>query len=64
MSVLYFSQQETNDGIIFSTLDVEKSLPKRRGLHLRGDKTARVSAAASDESVAGDSGVYEASVKQ
>ncbi|XP_052018211.1 protein WWC2 [Apodemus sylvaticus] len=44
--------------------DVEKSLPKRRGLHLRGDKTARVSAAASDESVAGDSGVYEASVQQ
>ncbi|GAB1293155.1 Protein WWC2 [Apodemus speciosus] len=44
--------------------DVEKSLPKRRGLHLRGDKTARVSAAASDESVAGDSGVYEASMKQ
>ncbi|KAM7328636.1 protein WWC2 [Alexandromys fortis] len=43
--------------------DVEKSLPKR-GLHLRGDKTARVSAAASDESVAGDSGVYEASMKQ
>ncbi|XP_028613495.1 protein WWC2 [Grammomys surdaster] len=44
--------------------DVEKSLRKRRGLHLRGDKTARVSAAASDESVAGDSGVYEASMKQ
>ncbi|EDL35616.1 protein WWC2 [Mus musculus] len=44
--------------------DVEKSLPKRRGLHLRGDKTTRVSAAASDESVAGDSGVYEASMKQ
>ncbi|XP_075842870.1 protein WWC2 isoform X1 [Microtus pennsylvanicus] len=44
--------------------DVEKSLPKRGGLHLHGDKTARVSAAASDESVAGDSGVYEASMKQ
>ncbi|XP_059101001.1 protein WWC2 [Peromyscus eremicus] len=44
--------------------DVEKSLPKRGGIHLRGDKTACVSAAASDESVAGDSGVYEASMKQ
>lgn len=44
--------------------DVEKSLPKRRGLHLRRDKSACVSAAASDESVAGDSGVYEASMKQ
>ncbi|ERE88160.1 protein WWC2-like protein [Cricetulus griseus] len=46
------------------TTDVEKSLPKRGGIHLRGDKIACVSAAASDESVAGDSGVYEASMKQ
>nr|XP_004657167.1 protein WWC2 isoform X2 [Jaculus jaculus] len=46
------------------TADVEKLSPKRRGLHLPGDKAARVSAAVSDESVAGDSGVYEASVKQ
>ncbi|XP_057393234.1 protein WWC2 isoform X3 [Balaenoptera acutorostrata] len=44
--------------------DVEKSLPKRRGIHLLGEKTACVSAAVSDESVAGDSGVYEAFVKQ
>ncbi|MXQ84291.1 hypothetical protein E5288_WYG014303 [Bos mutus] len=44
--------------------DVEKSLPKRRGIHLPGEKTACVSAAVSDESVAGDSGVYEAFVKQ
>ncbi|KAB0373245.1 hypothetical protein FD755_014904 [Muntiacus reevesi] len=44
--------------------DVEKSLPKRRGIHLLGEKTACVSAAVSDESVAGDSGVYEACVKQ
>uniref|UniRef100_A0A8C6E3K9 WW and C2 domain containing 2 n=1 Tax=Moschus moschiferus TaxID=68415 RepID=A0A8C6E3K9_MOSMO len=44
--------------------DVEKSLPKRRGVHLLGEKTACVSAAVSDESVAGDSGVYEAFVKQ
>ncbi|XP_003792841.1 protein WWC2 isoform X1 [Otolemur garnettii] len=44
--------------------DGEKSLPKRRGLHLLGDKTTCVSAAVSDESVAGDSGVYEAFVKQ
>ncbi|XP_013368595.1 PREDICTED: protein WWC2 [Chinchilla lanigera] len=46
------------------TTDVEKSLPKRRIIHLPGEKTACVSAAVSDESVAGDSGVYEASVKQ
>ncbi|XP_059765622.1 protein WWC2 isoform X3 [Balaenoptera ricei] len=44
--------------------DVEKALPKRRGIHLLGEKTACVSAAVSDESVAGDSGVYEAFVKQ
>lgn len=56
---------ECTGGLLYEgTADMEKSLPKRRGLHLRGDKTARVSAAASDESVAGDSGVYEASVKQ
>ncbi|XP_073910998.1 protein WWC2 isoform X5 [Castor canadensis] len=46
------------------TVDVEKSLPKRRVIHLPGEKTACVSAAVSDESVAGDSGVYEASMKQ
>ncbi|EFB30211.1 hypothetical protein PANDA_001896, partial [Ailuropoda melanoleuca] len=46
------------------TTDVEKSLPKRRVIHLLGEKTACVSAAVSDESVAGDSGVYEAFVKQ
>ncbi|NXJ43767.1 WWC2 protein, partial [Ciconia maguari] len=36
----------------------------RRTAHLLEEKTACVSAAVSDESVAGDSGVYEASVKQ
>ncbi|XP_023108084.1 protein WWC2 isoform X2 [Felis catus] len=46
------------------TADVEKSLPKRRVIHLLGEKSACVSAAVSDESVAGDSGVYEAFVKQ
>uniref|UniRef100_A0A2K5MNM7 WW and C2 domain containing 2 n=1 Tax=Cercocebus atys TaxID=9531 RepID=A0A2K5MNM7_CERAT len=46
------------------TADVEKSLPKRRVIHLLGEKTTCVSAAVSDESVAGDSGVYEAFVKQ
>ncbi|XP_014447871.1 protein WWC2 isoform X2 [Tupaia chinensis] len=46
------------------TADVEKSLPKRRVIHLLGEKAACVSAAVSDESVAGDSGVYEAFVKQ
>uniref|UniRef100_U3BPR1 Protein WWC2 n=1 Tax=Callithrix jacchus TaxID=9483 RepID=U3BPR1_CALJA len=46
------------------TADVEKSLPKRRVIHLLGEKTACVSAAVSDESVAGDSGVYEAFMKQ
>ncbi|KAL0594232.1 Protein WWC2 [Plecturocebus cupreus] len=46
------------------TADVEKSLPKRRVIHLLGEKTTCVSAAVSDESVAGDSGVYEAFMKQ
>lgn len=46
------------------TADVEKSLPKRRVIHLLGEKATCVSAAVSDESVAGDSGVYEAFVKQ
>lgn len=50
--------------VTLPSLDVEKSLPKRRGIHLPGEKTACVSAAVSDESVAGDSGVYEAFVKQ
>uniref|UniRef100_G3SZN6 WW and C2 domain containing 2 n=1 Tax=Loxodonta africana TaxID=9785 RepID=G3SZN6_LOXAF len=44
--------------------DVEKTLPRRRATHLPGEKLACVSAAVSDESVAGDSGVYEAFVKQ
>ncbi|NWW92425.1 WWC2 protein, partial [Rhynochetos jubatus] len=39
-------------------------LPRRRAGHLLEEKSACVSAAVSDESVAGDSGVYEASVKQ
>ncbi|NXQ92972.1 WWC2 protein, partial [Sagittarius serpentarius] len=39
-------------------------LPRRTANHLLDEKTACVSAAVSDESVAGDSGVYEASVKQ
>ncbi|KAM6205898.1 protein WWC2 isoform 3-T3 [Sarcoramphus papa] len=39
-------------------------LPRRTASHLLEEKTACVSAAVSDESVAGDSGVYEASVKQ
>ncbi|NWW50093.1 WWC2 protein, partial [Pedionomus torquatus] len=39
-------------------------LSRRTATHLLEEKTACVSAAVSDESVAGDSGVYEASVKQ
>ncbi|NXG26823.1 WWC2 protein, partial [Dromaius novaehollandiae] len=39
-------------------------LARRAASHLLEEKTACVSAAVSDESVAGDSGVYEASVKQ
>ncbi|XP_077000770.1 protein WWC2 isoform X2 [Tamandua tetradactyla] len=46
------------------TTDVEKPSPRRRGSHVLGEKAACVSAAVSDESVAGDSGVYEAFVKQ
>ncbi|XP_027532453.1 protein WWC2 [Neopelma chrysocephalum] len=40
------------------------NLPRRAASHLLEEKTACVSAAVSDESVAGDSGVYEASMKQ
>ncbi|NWV12527.1 WWC2 protein, partial [Ptilonorhynchus violaceus] len=39
-------------------------LPRRTAGHLLEEKIVCVSAAVSDESVAGDSGVYEASVKQ
>ncbi|NXA30616.1 WWC2 protein, partial [Ibidorhyncha struthersii] len=39
-------------------------LPRRTAGHLLEEKPACVSAAVSDESVAGDSGVYEASMKQ
>ncbi|XP_010176276.2 protein WWC2, partial [Antrostomus carolinensis] len=39
-------------------------LSRKTAHHLLEEKTACVSAAVSDESVAGDSGVYEASVKQ
>ncbi|KFZ63601.1 Protein WWC2, partial [Podiceps cristatus] len=39
-------------------------LPRRTASHLLEEKPACVSAAVSDESVAGDSGVYEASVQQ
>lgn len=52
------------DPLFEGTRDVERSLPKRRAIHLPGEKTACVSAAVSDESVAGDSGVYEASMKR
>ncbi|XP_027693398.1 protein WWC2 [Vombatus ursinus] len=46
------------------TSGIEEQLPRRTVGHLLEEKTACVSAAVSDESVAGDSGVYEASVKQ
>ncbi|XP_043827529.1 protein WWC2 [Dromiciops gliroides] len=46
------------------TTGIEEQLPRRMVGHLLEEKTACVSAAVSDESVAGDSGVYEASVKQ
>lgn len=64
-STLSFTLQGIlNNATNLPPLDVEKSLPKRRGIHLLGEKTAGVSAAVSDESVAGDSGVYEAFMKQ
>ncbi|XP_033891962.3 protein WWC2-like [Acipenser ruthenus] len=47
-----------------STLREDSDLQRRGAGHLLEGKTACVSAAVSDESVAGDSGVYEASVKQ
>ncbi|KFV96475.1 Protein WWC2, partial [Fulmarus glacialis] len=49
------SLHEGSSGVDFS---------RRTASHLLEEKTACVSAAVSDESVAGDSGVYEASVKQ
>ncbi|MBN3278629.1 WWC2 protein, partial [Polyodon spathula] len=47
-----------------STLREDVDLQRRAEGHLLEGKTACVSAAVSDESVAGDSGVYEASAKQ
>ncbi|NXG54691.1 WWC2 protein, partial [Hemiprocne comata] len=62
------ADKDLNEGIRqpLSSLHEESSgvdLPRRAASHLL-EKTACVSAAVSDESVAGDSGVYEASVKQ
>ncbi|XP_037686994.1 protein WWC2 isoform X4 [Choloepus didactylus] len=54
----------TREALYEGTTEVEKTLPRRRASQLLGDKTACVSAAVSDESVAGDSGVYEAFMKQ
>lgn len=51
------------DGGARDTSDAEKLLPRRRPVHVPGEKVTCVSAAVSDESVAGDSGVYEAFVK-
>ncbi|XP_007496145.1 protein WWC2 isoform X2 [Monodelphis domestica] len=45
------------------TTGIEEPLQRRKVSHLLEEKTTCVSAAVSDESVAGDSGVYEASVK-
>ncbi|KAM8970529.1 protein WWC2 isoform 2-T2 [Sarcophilus harrisii] len=63
--------KDINDGVRQSlsplregTTGIEEQLPRRIVGHLLEEKTACVSAAVSDESVAGDSGVYEASVKQ
>ncbi|XP_066042022.1 protein WWC2 isoform X3 [Chamaea fasciata] len=64
-----FSVSAQNSPLHHLTTDFEDSdlsggdLPRTAG-HLLEEKTACVSAAVSDESVAGDSGVYEASVKQ
>ncbi|KAM7053025.1 protein WWC2 isoform 2-T2 [Acridotheres tristis] len=65
-----FSVSAQNSPLHHLTTDFEDSdisggdLPRRTAGHLLEEKTACVSAAVSDESVAGDSGVYEASVKQ
>lgn len=50
--------------VLFLFLDLGVDFPRRTVSHLLTEKTGGVSAAVSDESVAGDSGVYEASVKQ
>nr|XP_047934200.1 protein WWC2 isoform X3 [Anser cygnoides] len=65
-----FSVSAQNSPLHHLTTDFEDcdlsgvDLPRRAAGHLLAEKTACVSAAVSDESVAGDSGVYEASVKQ
>ncbi|KAK6493135.1 protein WWC2-like [Huso huso] len=58
--------KEHSEGLVqpLSTLQEDVDLQRRAAGHLLEGKTACVSAAVSDESVAGDSGVYEASVKQ
>ncbi|MBN3288312.1 WWC2 protein, partial [Polyodon spathula] len=56
--------KEHREGRPLSTLREGSDLQRRGAGHLLEGKTACVSAAVSDESVAGDSGVYEASVKQ
>nr|XP_025960945.1 protein WWC2 isoform X2 [Dromaius novaehollandiae] len=65
-----FSMSAQNSPLHHLTTDFEDcdlsdiDLARRAASHLLEEKTACVSAAVSDESVAGDSGVYEASVKQ
>ncbi|XP_043918479.1 protein WWC2 [Protopterus annectens] len=60
--------KELGDGIIPPQSSLQEDLANaelpRASSHLLEDKAAGVSAAVSDESVAGDSGVYEASVKR
>ncbi|MBN3301749.1 WWC2 protein, partial [Amia calva] len=62
-------EKETGEGVRrpLATLHEGASdtdLQRRPAVHLLEEKTGCVSAAVSDESVAGDSGVYEASVKR
>ncbi|NWH67033.1 WWC2 protein, partial [Geococcyx californianus] len=59
--------KELNEGIrqpLPSLHEGRPGVPRRTASHLLEEKTTCVSAAVSDESVAGDSGVYEASMKQ
>ncbi|XP_072481539.1 protein WWC2 isoform X2 [Notamacropus eugenii] len=70
-SQAFAEDKDINEGVRQSlsplserTSGIEEQLPRRAVGHLLEEKTACVSAAVSDESVAGDSGVYEASVKQ
>lgn len=61
---MLFRLIEPKTKIFFLLAYLGVDLPRRTVSHHLEEKAGCVSAAVSDESMAGDSGVYEASVKQ